>query len=58
VYLEKAFDGTGFRPKEGLPNVKLLGETSIQFLVHPTLTENEIKLTQDVLRAVFAQAAK
>jgi dTDP-4-amino-4,6-dideoxygalactose transaminase len=57
VYLEKAFDGTGFRPKERLPNAQQLGETSIQFLVHPTLTANEIKLTQDVLRAVLALAS-
>jgi dTDP-4-amino-4,6-dideoxygalactose transaminase len=58
VYLEKAFDGTGFRPKERLPNAQQLGETSIQFLVHPTLTEDEIKLTQDTLRVVLDQVSK
>tara|TARA_B100001093_G_C26793317_1_gene999971 strand:+ start:445 stop:1611 length:1167 start_codon:yes stop_codon:yes gene_type:complete len=49
VYLEKAFDNTGFRPKERLPVAKKLGETSLMFLVHPTLTREEIHKTCDVL---------
>jgi len=49
VYLEKAFDNTGFRPKERLSVAKELGETSLMFLVHPTLTKEEIKKTCDVL---------
>ena len=52
VYLEKAFDNTSFRPKERLPNAKLLGETSLMFLCHPTLTENEIQKTCDVIASV------
>ena len=57
VYLEKAFDNTDYRPKERLPNAKELGETSLMFLVHPTLTEDEIKLTCDVLTEVMTLAA-
>jgi len=49
VYLEKAFENTGFRPKERLSNAKKLGETSLMFLVHPTLTKEEIQKTCDVL---------
>jgi len=52
VYLEKAFDNTGFRPKESLAAAKELGETSLMFLVHPTLTEEEIQKTCDVLTEV------
>ena len=52
VYLEKAFDNSDFRPIERLPNAKLLGETSLMFLCHPTLTENEIQKTCDVLTSV------
>ena len=52
VYLEKAFDNTGFRPKERLLVAKELGETSLMFLVHPTLTKEEIKKTCDVLTEV------
>jgi dTDP-4-amino-4,6-dideoxygalactose transaminase len=58
VYLEKAFDDTDYRPKERLPVAKELGETSLMFLVHPTLTEEEIKLTCSVLSEVMHLAAK
>ncbi len=56
VYLEKAFDGTGWRPEKRLPVAKELGETSLMFLVHPTLTEEEIQKTCDVLSEVMRQA--
>jgi dTDP-4-amino-4,6-dideoxygalactose transaminase len=52
VYLEKAFDNTGFRPKKRLPVARQLGETSLMFLVHPTLTKEEIQKTCDVLTEV------
>jgi dTDP-4-amino-4,6-dideoxygalactose transaminase len=58
VYLEKAFDGTGFRPANRLPVAKELGETSLMFLVHPTLTESEIAKTCHVIKEVFALASK
>jgi len=58
VYLEKAFDNTHYRPVERLSNAKELGETSLMFLVHPTLTEEEILLTCDVLTEVMSLAAK
>ncbi|MGM0914228.1 MAG: DegT/DnrJ/EryC1/StrS family aminotransferase [Pseudomonadota bacterium] len=53
VYLEKAFDGTGFRPEAPLPVARELGETSLMFLCHPTLTEAEIDKTCRVLREVM-----
>jgi len=58
VYLEKAFDNSGFRPKERLPNAKELGETSLMFLVHPTLTEDEIQQTCDAIISVMGLAGK
>ncbi|CAG9177288.1 dTDP-3-amino-3,4,6-trideoxy-alpha-D-glucose transaminase [Cupriavidus laharis] len=57
VYLERAFDGTGFRPAHRLPVAKELGETSIMLLVHPTLTDGQIRETADVVRRVAARAA-
>jgi len=54
VYLERAFDNTSFRPNERLPNAKLLGETSLMFLCHPTLTEDEIQKTCDVITSVVS----
>jgi dTDP-4-amino-4,6-dideoxygalactose transaminase len=56
IYLEKAFDESGFRPDERLPVAKKLGETSLMFLVHPTLTADEIRRTCDVIAHVLAIA--
>ena len=58
VYLEKAFDGTGWRPEVRLPVARELGETSLMFLVHPTLTDAEIQKTCDVLDSVLKQACR
>lgn len=55
VYLEKAFDNTGWRPKEPLPVARELGETSLMFLVHPTLTDQEIDKTCNVLVDVMSK---
>ncbi|MBU0922390.1 MAG: DegT/DnrJ/EryC1/StrS aminotransferase family protein [Pseudomonadota bacterium] len=58
VYLEKAFDGTGWRPVERLPIARELGETSLMFLVHPTLTAAEIEQTCAVLAEVMTAAVE
>lgn len=55
VYLEKAFDDTGLRPEIRLPIAKQLSETSLMFLVHPTLTEAEITQTVQALDKVLAR---
>jgi len=57
VYLEKAFDGTGWRPEVRLPVAKGLGETSLMFLVHPTLTQVEIKKTCEAITQVMREAS-
>ncbi|NQZ26976.1 MAG: DegT/DnrJ/EryC1/StrS aminotransferase family protein [Colwellia sp.] len=57
VYLEKAFDNTGFRPETRLANAKELGETSLMFLVHPTLTTEELAITCNVLFKVLKIAS-
>ncbi len=56
IYLEKACDNTGWRPAERLPVAKELGETSLMFLVHPTLTEQEIAKTCEVVDSVLLLA--
>jgi len=53
IYLEKAFEGTGWRPEERLPVAKELGERSLMFLVHPTLRVEDIERTCEVLGSVF-----
>ncbi len=57
VYLEKAFDGTGWRPETRLPVAQELGETSLMFLVHPTLTAAEIDKTVTVIAQVLSEAS-
>lgn len=54
VYLEHAFDETAWRPVGRLKNAKKLGETSLMFLVHPTLTENNIQTTKGVIQQVIS----
>jgi dTDP-4-amino-4,6-dideoxygalactose transaminase len=56
VYLEKAFDNTAWRPVVRLPVARELGETSLMFMVHPTLTSLEIDKTCEVLIEVMKEA--
>lgn len=56
VYLERAFDAVG-RPAQRLPTARLLGETGLCFLVHPTLKENEVDQTAAAIDAVMAEAS-
>lgn len=56
VYLERAFDGTSWRPEPRLNVAQELGETSLMFLVHPTLSDAEIRKTCEVLVTVMNEA--
>ena len=58
VYLEKAFDGKGWRPEARLPTARQLGETSLMFLVHPTLTESDIQKTCHAIAQVMGMASR
>lgn len=57
VYKEKAFDGTGYVPESPLANAKRLGETSLMFLVHPTLKQEEVNKTCQAIKNVFDEIA-
>lgn len=56
IYLEKAFEKTGWRPARRLPIARELGETSLAFLVHPTLQSEHIEKTCAVLAEVMSSA--
>lgn len=56
VYLEGAFENTGWRPPKRLSVARQLGDTSLMFLVHPTLTESEIAKTHAVITEVMREA--
>jgi dTDP-4-amino-4,6-dideoxygalactose transaminase len=56
IYLEKAFDG--IRPPRRLPVAQELGETSLMFLVHPTLSDRDIHDTIAAVEKVMEQASR
>ncbi|WP_132978985.1 DegT/DnrJ/EryC1/StrS aminotransferase family protein [Pigmentiphaga sp. D-2] len=55
VYLEKAFEKTDFSPRTRLTNAVKLGETSLMFLVHPTLSQQEIERTCSALQKIGSE---
>ena len=55
IYLEKAFPAH-LKPMERLPTAKNLGETSLMFLVHPTLRLEHIQRTCQVVEKVMRLA--
>lgn len=56
IYLEKAFTDAGYGPQRRLPAAQELGETSLMFLVHPTLSDVDMHRMADVVDTVMAQA--
>jgi dTDP-4-amino-4,6-dideoxygalactose transaminase len=58
IYLERAFDQTGWRPAAPLPVAQELGKTSLMMLVHPTLSDEEIDKSAAALKAVLTRAQR
>ncbi|BEU02775.1 aminotransferase [Agarivorans sp. OAG1] len=61
VYLEKAFDGLDVRPQRPLTNAKHLSDTAIMFMVHPTITTQDMQhlcdLVEDCLSRISSEIA-
>ena len=57
IYLEPVFESSGFKPAERLPVAQELGETSLAFLVHPTITDQELDKILLNLKEVFTAAS-
>jgi dTDP-4-amino-4,6-dideoxygalactose transaminase len=58
IYLEKAFINAKLGPPKRLPVAKVLGETSLMFLVHPTLSEQDIRDTCNAVEKVLEIASR
>jgi dTDP-4-amino-4,6-dideoxygalactose transaminase len=58
IYLEQAFSTLGLRPDSRLPVAQELGETSLMFLVHPTLKVEDIQATAETVTHVMAMATR
>jgi dTDP-4-amino-4,6-dideoxygalactose transaminase len=57
VYLERACDDNALRPAQSLPVARELGETSLAFLTHPTLTDSDVDRTCQAMEEIFSAAA-
>lgn len=58
IYREKAFERAGLAPANPLPVAKELGETSLMFLVHPTLAESDLYDTCKAVEKVCSMASR
>src|SRR5262249_43126710 len=58
MYLEKAFSRYRLEPPERLPIARELGETSILFPVHPTLSEEYLHYTAEPASEVIERASR
>jgi len=56
IYLERAFDDTGYRPIQNLKNAHILGKNSIAFLVDQTITRSEIERLVRVVEKIMKTA--
>ncbi len=58
IYRERAFVERGWGPPERLPVARQLGETSLMFMVHPTLGEPEMADTIEAVSRVMRAAVR
>lgn len=58
IYREKAFMDRGLVPSSALAVAKRLGETSLMFMLHPTMTERDVNDTCTAVAKVMAVAAR
>ena len=57
LYLERSFQQAGLAPQVRLPVARQLGDTSLMFLVHPTITQAEMVAMISCVAEVFAAAS-
>ena len=58
IYLENCFRDAGLSPARRLPIARSLGETSLMFLVHPTITSEQMTGYVDVVRSVVQRSCR
>lgn len=57
IYREKAFVENALQPSERLPVARELGDTSLMFLVHPTLNKEDMTRAANITEMVMAKAS-
>ncbi len=58
IYLEKAFTDRGWGPAARLPVARELGDTSLMFMVHPTLPREALEATVAAMRQAMTAASR
>ena len=58
IYKEKAFDQIFSNQRPNLPNAQELGETSLMFLVHPTINDNDIDKIVDQTTKILEKSIR
>jgi len=58
IYLEKAFRDAGLAPAERGPIAQELGETPLCFLCHPTLSDETVGRTIEVVGEIVGRATQ
>ena len=58
IYLERAFVDLGWAPTSRLPVARELGETSLMFLIHQTLSPDALSLTASAVNEVMRVATR
>jgi len=58
IYQEKCFQEAGLTPAERLPVARQLGQTSLMFLVHPTITPEQMAAYSEAVRSVVQRACR
>ncbi|SDA92817.1 DegT/DnrJ/EryC1/StrS aminotransferase family protein [Sinorhizobium sp. NFACC03] len=58
IYRERAFSDLGLAPARALPNAQLLGESSIAFLVDPTIDTNASRHACTIVADVLSRASR
>ena len=57
IYLEKCFKNAGLSPSDRLPMAKKLGQTSLMFLVHPTISTEQMISYGETILTVLEKAS-
>ena len=58
IYLEKCFKDKNATPKKRLTSARMLGETSLMFLVHQTISEKQMNEYTLLIKKVLIEASK
>ena len=58
IYLEKCFQDAGYFPMKRLENARKLGETSLMFLVDPSISEKNLSKYAEEIKKIVIRATR